>query len=154
MCGPGVRDRRDRVHVDRILLVEFPADPAADIVHEHPVDDRIRTGEVDVLKDAVRPLLRHRDLEAFHFVGIDPDQLAGPDIPDELRAQGVHGNALRCHHVPVIGLPDPEGLDPERVAEPVHNAVDQEDGGVGSHELVHAAGHRVLDRPGPAQRID
>src|SRR5512136_184279 len=151
---PGIGDRGDEIRLHRGLVVEGGADLPPHVVDEPALDDRVCPGEVDVLEDAVGPVVGDRDLHRLETLPGNPEELPRLDVPDEGSAQGVDGDALRGNDEPVSGGPDAEGLDPHRVPEGVEDAVEHEDDRVRAPEDVEAVDDGLLDLPRLPELVD
>ena len=58
------------------------------------IEERVGAGEIDVLEDTPCGRARLHDLLAMQAVGVDRDELTGPHIADELRADVVQRAGL------------------------------------------------------------
>jgi hypothetical protein len=115
---------------------------AAHHVHGLPEDDRVRTGEIDVLEGAegVPGPLQLLRLIGLDAVVIDEDDLAGLHFPDHLRADEVEGAGLRGQTPGAVELPDDQRTETVRVAD--------------ADEALFVHHHQRVRPPYPVERVD
>ena len=112
-------------------------------VHVAAGDGGVRAGQVDVLEDAA---LGPRLGEALgaQAVLVDRDQLAGLDLADEARADGVQRGLLGGHHPAAVQPAEHQRPHALRVARRVERGLVHEDQGEGAAQLRQHLGGRVL----------
>ncbi|GAB3995045.1 hypothetical protein GCM10029992_11220 [Glycomyces albus] len=149
-------DADDQVGVDRVLLGESAADLDASGVDAAPGQFRVGTGQVDVFEQAALRLGRGEAGRAQPVL-VDGDHLAGLDLADEVRADGVERGRLTGHGPAAGEPPEHERVDALRVTRGVQGVL------VHEHQAERAAklrqdplcggGHRLVG-PGRQQRGD
>src|SRR5947207_8503904 len=94
-----------------MLLSELLAHALPCRVHELTIDQRVGSGEVDVLERACSPLACTPVLLGVNAVGADRQQLAGRDFPNELGTDRVKRAALGGHGPTIGQAPEYERAD-------------------------------------------
>ena len=113
------------------------AHPYAGSVHLDAADARVGPREVDVLEDAERVPPRRHGLRCVQPVRVDPDDLARPDVADDLCADQVERTGLGRHHPVVADLPERQRSEPARVAKRDERVLDERRHGVGALKPAH-----------------
>ena len=119
----GIRNTDDNVRIHRMRLCQNDAGSPSGIMNADPLNDRIRTGKVDMLKDAeflgsgaAVPLI------AMNAAAVNGQDLAGKNIPYDFRTYRMESAAFGSHyigavsHLPIaqwtetMGIPDGDQL--------------------------------------------
>ena len=147
----GVRCADDDIGLHGMLLRQEPARLQTGLMHTGALDDGIRAGEVDVLKDAHRvrrgaAVILHR----AQAVAVGNNDLAGAHVTDELRTHGVQRTALAGKGIAVaVGqLADAQRAEAVGVTRRDQLGVGHNDEGVCALDVVHRAadGHLNVRR--------
>ena len=94
MCHSRVRDRGDQIRLHRCLFKEGVTNAAPYVIDEAPVNDGIRPGKVDILKDAVCPVRSLCNLMGFDAISFQADQFTRADVSHKRTTQGIY-----CHRL-------------------------------------------------------
>ena len=100
----GIRNTDDNVRIHRMRLCQNSACIHPDLMDTDTLDNGIRAGKVDMLKDtqpfrsgAAVPLV------TVNAAVVDGQYLAGKNIPDDFRTYRMEGTAFRCDHIGAVG---------------------------------------------------
>ena len=117
-----VRDGNDKVRLHWIFDREFRADRLARLVNGTTIEDRIRSAEIYVFKDAwARLALPERSQRSHLAVMGDLHDFTRLDLPDEFRPDDVEGDGFACEGNGIADLPHYQGADAERIAAGDHS---------------------------------
>ena len=109
----GVRRADDDIGLHGMLLRQEPARLRTGLMHTGALDDGIRAGKVDVLKDASS--VRRGAAVVLHraqTVAVGNDDLAGAHVTDELRTHGVQLSLAKAQPLPSGSSPMHSGRKP------------------------------------------
>jgi len=147
---PGIRHADDHVRGHGMPLRQARPRPDPGGVDVHPVDDGVRPGKIDILKDTGTLFgLSAVVADAAHAVSVEHQDLAGQQVAHEFCLQGVQRAALGGDDVaPVGGLAVTERAEPVLVPHGDELGRGHDDEGVRALDPVHGAVHRRLDGRG------
>ncbi len=127
------------------LAGELAADTLARVVDARPLDDTIRSGEIDVLEDAEPAVATAERQQAPYTVRVDDDDLAGSDVAHEICADDVERAGFRSQDP---GLPEAaqhQRPHPQRVAHAYQFVLRQCRQRIGALDLSQRVGQPVDD---------